>query len=178
VSKIIFLDFDGVLNNKGSFLWEARRRERHPDNFKKKPLNQTLCPINTSNFQFILDQTVDLDVKIVISSNWRILFKLTWLKKKLKSYGIDSKKVIGKTPDLRIRPRGMEISQWLDAQKEAISDYIILDDDDDGLSDYHADHFIKTDWNAGLTFERALKAIRRLEDGPPKKTPESLDNNF
>ena len=53
--KVIFLDFDGVLNSEGSFSYEERLRKKFKKEFKDKPTNQTLCNVCTSNFQMILE---------------------------------------------------------------------------------------------------------------------------
>src|SRR5574337_1246935 len=101
--KVIFLDFDGVLNSAASFLMEDRKRRgkgrRHRESFE--PVNQTLCHVCTSNFKYVLDKVPD--VKIVISSTWRECYDMDWLKAKLESYGIDPKRVIDKTPSIKVR---------------------------------------------------------------------------
>ena len=55
--KVIFLDFDGVLNSQGSFVLEDRIRK---DNIRRQnvkgKVNETLCHVCTSNFQLVLDQ--------------------------------------------------------------------------------------------------------------------------
>src|SRR6202158_2602282 len=84
--KVIFLDFDGVLNSAASFVLEARFRKENKVFDDLCPVNETLCHICTSNFRHILDEVPD--VKIVISSSWRNLFELEWLKDKLQEYKI------------------------------------------------------------------------------------------
>jgi hypothetical protein len=93
---VIFLDFDGVLNSEGSFLYESNRRKRYKEEGVGGPVNETLCNVATANFQELLFRYKD--AKIVISSTWRELYSLDWLREKLASYKIDSSRVIDRTP--------------------------------------------------------------------------------
>src|SRR5258708_30810363 len=86
--KVIFLDFDGVLNSEASFRYEARQ--------KRKNIQDTLSAIACSNLQYILEQ--DADVKLVISSTWRKLHTMQELQNILGRYGVNAAKLIGKTP--------------------------------------------------------------------------------
>lgn len=157
--KVIFLDFDGVLNSSASFVMEKRIREKQYLTKKKLcPINETLCHVCTSNFQLILDEVPD--AKIVISSTWRELFDLEWLKKKLNSYGVDSTKVIGITPS-SFRSRGYEIDQWLKDHPEVTS-FVILDDNEIG-DRFTEKEIVKTTWDTGLTLPHVFKAINILD---------------
>jgi hypothetical protein len=164
--KVIFLDFDGVLNSAASFRYEDRRREKlaleNPDAPKLCKVNETLCNVCTSNFQLILDHFPK--AKIVISSTWRELFELDWLKEKLASYGIDSSRVIDKTPISYGGPRGSEIQAWLNMHPE-VKKYVVLDDNeiDGGIPD---EKVVKTTWDTGLTLPHVFQAIKVL-DGKP-----------
>lgn len=165
--KVIFLDFDGVLNSQGSFLYESDRRRKRHEIGLKGPVNQTLCNVCTANFQMILDTY--RDVKIVISSSWREMFDLEWLKEKLASYHIDSSRVIGKTPSDWGGNRGAEIRIWLNEHPEVIH-YVVIDDSDWGIKDLHGEgRFIKTTWAAGLTFDKSEEAIDKLSSKNRRK---------
>jgi hypothetical protein len=154
--RVIFLDFDGVLNSAASFVMENRRHGK--DKRLKRPLNEHLDRVCTSNFQYILDKCPD--VKIVISSTWRIQHSLPWLKKKLKSYGIDASRVIGKTPESFGGFRGHEISLWLDKHDD-VTDYIVIDDNS-LLDNTHDNVFIKTSWDTGLTLKHVYEALKKF----------------
>lgn len=157
--KVIVLDFDGVLNSRGSFLYETRKRDAL-DEFQKEevcPVNETLCNVCCSNFQYILDKVPD--AKIVISSSWRNLYELDWLKDKLSTYGIDSSRVIDKTPSVFSGDRGREVKLWLNDHPD-VKEYVILDDN--RVDGFDEDVFVRTSWNAGLTLEHSLKAIQIL----------------
>jgi hypothetical protein len=170
--KIIFLDFDGVLNSAASFLYEDRKRSgkgrKHRQSFC--PVNETLCHVCTSNFKHILDQVQN--AQIVISSSWRTHYDLDWLRAKLEEYGIDGKRVIDKTPvvlpekmSMHVE-RGVEIKAWLDAHPE-VTNFVILDDNYIGppFQDNHIDpgpNFVKSHWNVGLTLPLAVQAVKIL----------------
>jgi hypothetical protein len=162
--RVIFLDFDGVLNSEASFRYETRLRKAGK---AKGPVNETLCNVCTSNLQVILDRFPE--VKIVISSTWRELFELEWLKEHLKKYRVDGDRVIDKTPSLyqpstnpysvaqERTPRGNEIKDWLDRHPE-VTGYVILDDNSDMLPDQRQ-HFVQTDWLTGMTLYHVNEAI-------------------
>lgn len=168
--KVIFLDFDGVLNSAASFLLEERIRKENKIFDDLCPVNETLCRVCTSNFRHILDEVQD--AKIVISSTWRELFDIPWLQEKLASYGIDKDRVIGVTPV--VRPprmsmsveRGQEIKAWLDQHPE-ITKFVIIDDNNIGkpfqqLGDLDGPNFVRTHWNTGLTLSKAVEAVKIL----------------
>jgi hypothetical protein len=152
--KVCFLDFDGVLNSAASFRMEHRRgTERIAD---------TLCAVACSNFQHILDEVPDC--KIVISSTWRKLHDLNYLKDKLAEYLIDSSRVIGITPSIYNGYRTTEIKMWLDEHPE-VTHYVILDDSDDVCA--HIGHVVLTTWQDGLLSTHVTAAIACLK---PAKT--------
>ena len=162
--KVIFLDFDGVLNSAASFLVEHRIRKENKLFDDLCPVNQTLCKVCTSNFRHILDEVPD--AKIVISSSWRNMFELDWLKAKLAEYGIDSSRVIDKTPSSFNRERGYEINEWLEEHPE-VTKYVILDDNYIGppFQPNRIDtgpNFVRSNWNVGLTLTLAVQAVKIL----------------
>lgn len=168
--KVIFLDFDGVLNSQGSFVYEGRRRTQWKEQGVKGRVPETLCNVCTSNFQAVLDQYKD--VKIVISSTWRVLFELDWLKQKLESYHIDSSRVIDKTPRTMSGDRGHEIQMWLDKHPE-VTHYIVIDDNDGDISAVHGkDRFVHTSWDGGMTWAHTQEAIEKLSKYNQKKLKE------
>ena len=152
--RVIFLDFDGVLNSAASFYYENRRRKK--DKRITIATRHTLDHVCCSNFQYILDQCPD--VKIVISSTWRVVHKLGWLRKRLKTYGVDGSKVIGKTPQSFSGWRSREISEWLEDHPE-VTEYIVIDDNSLGGT-VHDHRFVKTKWDTGLTLQRVYDAMK------------------
>lgn len=160
--KVIFLDFDGVLNSEGSFRHEVRRKNRR--------ISDTLNPVACSNLQYILEQ--DSSVKIVISSTWRRLHTMVDLQNILNNYGVEAARVIGKTPMVFSGHRGHEIKLWLD-ENPNVTQYVIIDDDDDagtalflkeGQEHDERGHFFQTTPEDGLLFKQA-KGIAKLLRG-------------
>lgn len=149
--KIIMLDFDGVLNSEGSFRMEVRR--------KNKNVSNTLSPVACSNLQYILE--TDSDVKIIISSTWRKLHTMTELKNILNSYGVESARIIGKTPSLFSGDRGQEINSCLE-EFPNITKFVVLDDDPSvfNVKDKRG-HIFMTTPEDGLLFKQA-KQIAKL----------------
>lgn len=172
--KVIFLDFDGVLNSSASFLMESRKRKKwraaHPDldssDSPYVPTNETFSEVCASNFQYVLEKLPE--VKVVISSTWRLMYDMDWLKNQLEKYNIDSSRVIGQTPravgqGFSGADRGDDISEWLDEHPE-VTDYVILDDNSNMT--VHMDHLVKTTWLDGLTLSYASQIIGKLGGDP------------
>jgi hypothetical protein len=161
--KVIFLDFDGVLNVI----------PQGHDNF-----GGIFHPEFVENLKHIIEET---DAKLIISSTWRHM-GLERLNRMWEQRGYPGE-IIGITPDLRwgtpeerLEPgestyvRGDEIQAILD-QYYQITNYVILDDDDDMLTSQRG-NFVKTSCNInhpdcidigyGLTKECTNRAIRIL----------------
>jgi HAD domain in Swiss Army Knife RNA repair proteins len=172
--KVIFLDFDGVLNSATSFLYEDNRREKHCEQGVVGPVNETLSYHCCAAFRRVLD--IYPEVKVVISSTWRTLFDLEWLKAKLSEYHIDASRVIGCTPeDKEYLNRGNEIAWWLKDHPE-VTHYIIIDDNEWGISKIHGkDRFVQTDWDRGMGVNHAAEAIDKLSAMNQKKVKERLE---
>lgn len=113
--KLLFLDFDGVLNNI-QFWTENPKTYRDFD------------PRNVCELRYIINQ---LPIEIVVSSSWRIGAGLTGMRELFKTkFSIDPGCVVGVTERLG-GERGHEIQKWL---MDNIADYAqvaILDDDSD-----------------------------------------------
>lgn len=136
--KIIFLDFDGVVN-----------RFDEPESFRKLSLS---CVEN-------LNQLVELSgASIIITSAWRGHIPLiSDLAQVLVNAGFKfPKKVIGKTPRSFLR-RGTEIEKWLKDTKYKIESFVILDDDSD--MEPFLNRLVQTDFNVGLTIYDVEKAV-------------------
>lgn len=149
--KVIFLDFDGVLNSTQSVIYHLRRNTQYDTIFFGD-----WCPIAFSNLVRILDKLPE--AKIVISSSWRCGRTLDELRDILKEHGVVPDKVIDKTPHHSERgsERGWEIQDWLDAHPE-VTHYVILDDDADML-EHQKPNFVNTDAHVGLTIHDACHA--------------------
>lgn len=172
--KVIFLDFDGVLNSASSFLYESNRRKKHKEQGVKGPVMETLCNVCTSCFQAVLDKYPD--AKVVISSTWREHFDIPWLKAKLASYHIDGNRIIGVTPvDRQGGSRGREIQWWLSNNPE-VTHYVIIDDNDWDITPHHgADRFVKTTWEGGMNVTHAEELMEKLSSHNAGKVKDRLE---
>lgn len=133
--KVIFLDIDGVLNNK-----ETMQRHRGFIG---------IDPYLVAIFNRIILAT---DAKIVLSSTWRLekVFQ-DEVRKQVWDF-------IDITPRLPNEKRGTEVKVWLDKHPE-VERYAILDDDRDFLE---GQPLFKTTWDEGLTEEIAKQVIEYL----------------
>lgn len=186
--KIIFLDFDGVLNHQN---WYKRRiDEVDSEDFSSHYPFYEFDPESISQLNRIIDET---KAKVVISSTWRHGRSITELQELLDRVGFIGE-VIDKTPrfytkgkyideDVQISyttPRGCEIDWWLKEkgkfqrinwsyerqleylEKSLVKNYVILDDDSDMLY-AQREHFVKTNvYGSGLDKQTADKAIQIL----------------
>ena len=109
VTKVIFLDIDGVLNC---------RKTSNP-----RDLPYVVDEHLLARFRKLLDQT---GASAVLSSTWRYdpagIFSA-------KRYGIP---FIDVTPDRPHQPRCKEVLEWLGSHPE-VTRFLVLDDEDDGL---------------------------------------------
>jgi hypothetical protein len=156
--KVLFLDIDGVLNSEQSAvyyhrLWEANKPRDCPKE------EDELCPIAISNLRFIAENCPDL--KIVITSVWRLGEKLERFQKIFKNVGLDPDLLIGMTPGTYNAYRGAEIQDWLNKHGSKVESFAIVDDDDDMA--HLADKLVQTHWTLGLTILDAKKILDMLD---------------
>jgi len=150
--KVIFLDIDGVLNNKDiTCFHKGRPGEYAYGVFTGEDYFDPKC---VACLNKIIQVT---GAKLVISSSWRLLFDIETL-----SGFFVSQKIEGKIIDYTDRfggERGHEIQAWLTAHPE-VESFVILDDDSDmaHLLPYH----IKTGWEKGLEEHHVNVAIDML----------------
>jgi hypothetical protein len=149
--RVIFLDFDGVLNSVGSFIYNNRLKLL---GLTETPTHKSFCPVSCSNLEYILEECPD--VQVVVSSTWRRNKTLEALKEILKVHHIMADRMIGTTPICASRYRGDEIKEYLDSHPE-VTEFVIIDDDSD-MKPY-MDRLVKTENRNGLTFTDAEKVI-------------------
>lgn len=164
--KVIFLDFDGVLNG---FDTNEPASPLHP--------HLHLNPVLMRRLNRIVKRT---GAKVVLSTSWRTRhhhpgasaehMTLDELREALRLAGFVGE-VIGVTPDLarldtigrtgdvlwRCPPRLKEIRAWLDAHP--VSAFVVLDDD--GGAEL-AGHFVHCSRRTGLTESDVEQAVRIL----------------
>ena len=168
MNKVIFLDFDGVLNTEK---YQAGLRAEGKKGYDK--YGPLFDPDAVGNLRRILDAV--LDAPVVISSSWKMeglsRMKDMWQFRKMpgsvhditpdylpQDWHID----LDTVDDFSILVgRGNEVRQWL---KENMPDgcrYVIFDDLPDYLPDQRG-HLITTDPRIGISKEDADHAIKVL----------------
>ena len=151
MNKIIFLDFDGVLNT-----------EHYQDllQYQDKPWQDEygafFDPKAVKQLKRIIDAT---DADIVIESSWKYLgldaMKELWKVRNLPGTIIDI------TPSLLGKNKGVEIASWLSKYAKQDIRYVIIDDEY-VILDSQLPHFILTNPYEGITEEQANRAISIL----------------
>lgn len=159
MNKIIFLDFDGVLNSR---LW-----------FDKTKGNREHDSLDEVAVGFLNTLIKKTGAKVVVSSTWRLGHTVDELQEILNRSGFEGE-VIDKTVDMRKGEdgdcilRGNEILQWIKSHPEIVQvgywdykNYVIFDDDSDMLY-WQRYNFIQTDPYVGLTPNNIYKAEKIL----------------
>ncbi len=166
MSKIIFLDIDGVLNTERQHDRCVDEGVAYADNF-----GYAFDPIAVINLKKIIDDT---GADIVISSSWKF-WGLSTMQKLWASRDLPGR-IIDVTPntvsdellleiDLSYMElpagKGSEIKEWLDTKGSEVTHYAILDDVPDMLSEQES-HFVQIDPRVGITEEDAQKVTEIL----------------
>ena len=150
--RIIFLDFDGVLNteyHQGLLQFQRKQwQDEHEAFFDPKAVRQ---------LKRIIDAT---GADIVVESSWKYLgleaMQELWMVRNLPG------KVIDITPSLTDNAsKGEEIAAWLSEYATPDARYVIIDDEYVVL-DSQIPYFIWTNPYDGLTEEQANRAISIL----------------
>jgi hypothetical protein len=141
--KVLFLDFDGVLN-------------LYPAPSRSGAFHKEAC----INLEMLLSKVPDL--KIVVSSSWRT-YGLDAVRDILKSNGIDPRRVIDVTgdeqsPDSRDH-RGFQVECWLKRHPK-VKSFAIVDDNNDFLPLHNK--LVRTQKTIGLTQGNVEKILEIL----------------
>lgn len=172
MDKVIFLDFDGVLNA----LYYPKLLADHGQTWRDE-FGVLFTPECLTQLRRIVDTT---QAHIIISSSWKIPFqgetpeivlnnlKRLWITRQYPG------QIDGATPNLTFQEildmhcdgdfvchKGFEIEQWL-RQHPSCTSYAILDDEEIALP-HHKAHFIKTDPMVGLCSKEADQVIALLQ---------------
>lgn len=153
MNKIIFLDFDGVLNTEhyqGLLQYQGKPwQDEYGAFFNPKAVKQ---------LKRIIDAT---DADIVVESSWKYLgldaMKELWKVRNLPGTIIDI------TPSLLGKNKGVEIASWLSKYAKQDIRYVIIDDEY-VILDSQLPHFILTNPYEGITEEQANRAISMLNE--------------
>jgi len=151
--KIVFLDFDGVLNSTAYTLTLDHEKYK---NMSTEWWAYGLDDKAVARLNTLVDRT---GAKVVISSSWRMGFPTVALQRMLDIRGFNSV-LYGQTPYSAGVERWEEIEVWLKGHPEVTS-YVILDDDSDANIE---GHFVQTDVQVGLTDADVERAVQILEN--------------
>jgi len=173
MSKILFLDIDGVLNT-----------ERQHD----RCVNEGIAPIDGFGYAFDPEAVANLKrivehtgADIVISSSWKVwgldAMQRLWLRRDLPGQVIDitprtesGEMLLSVDLDFIDIPavKGSEIKEWLSTNGRDVTHFAILDDFPDMLPEQQS-HFVQTDPIIGVTEEDAERIIKILINKPTEQ---------
>ena len=159
--KIIFLDYDGVVNNLVFFDVNGE-----PTFGYVEPDGEKTVDRQVNDFQAMawLNKICrEFHCSIVVTSTWR--FRDDYAECLYRAGLNENVPILGRTARTSKfgHERGFEISDWLLANKDQykIDDFIILDDDADMV--HLSSHLIKTDTYRGLGLHEYQKICNRWE---------------
>ena len=159
--KIIFLDFDGVLNSSAYLQRMGPKSWGTLDQTAVERLNKLIAKTNA---------------QVVISSSWRYGHTVDQLRFILREAGFAGR-VIDMTPmdgetvgGIRLGAtgiRGFEIQAWLNRNKEVgVTEFVILDDcsilTDTSMAPHLMERFVQTSMATGLLDTHVEEAARKL----------------
>jgi hypothetical protein len=159
LGKVIFLDFDGVLNQGRPFIQGGPRGV----------LKTYVDPATVERVNRIVEET---GAYVVVSSTWRIGKTRAEMQEQLAGVGFKGT-VIGRTDDVvpctlhfgktcAEAHRGTEIGMWLHDHRSCTGFVIIDDESDMGVL---APWLVQTDDKVGITDDDVEAAIKLLKEG-------------
>lgn len=161
--KVIFLDFDGVLNSEMFMNTVMGARMGEAEGVQHS--QSEMLDVNAvSRLNRIIDETGAL---VVISTSWRVMFPMPAIEYWLMGKGFKGA-IIGVTPSTAPdKPsshlnRGYEIKTWLTNMGDVVQNYVVLDDCSDPELEAMGHHHVQTGWNDGLQDEHVDMAIAVL----------------
>jgi len=152
--RVLFCDIDGVVNSMrscmafGSYPWDVDEENLKLFDHVALGLIRQLCK--------------DGDIKIVLTSTWRIGDKVYPKMAKALDLPIIDRTSYSLSGGGEYGRRGDEIAQYLEDHPE-ITQYVILDDEVYDMNPEQRKHIVKTDGNNGLSFEKYIK-LRKMFD--------------
>ncbi len=174
--KVIFLDFDGVLNGYTPFIKRVFDIARF---LHLSKLIHSVYDIFGIRFWKVFKLFCICKItgaKVVLSSSWKGAWYIPYkkagsrgkeLQRKMKFWKIP---VIGKTKSISGGVRGLEIKDYLDNHPE-VGNFVILDDESFDIKDYFPNNLVLTSngqvgtcyEKSGLKFSHVIKAVKLLE---------------
>lgn len=154
MDKVLFLDFDGVLNNDATLT----KVENNVEPYRHCGLESTLVEILNK----ILDAT---GAKVVFSTSWRTIYDDKRLVELLERWGFrHGDRVIGRTPKRWSSSREFEIEEWLLEHNSPGMKFLVLDDAHTRF--VASGNQILTSMERGLLDEHVAAAVQIFEEGP------------
>jgi hypothetical protein len=156
--KVIFLDFDGVLNcsrhlaNEDLDAWGTAAHE-----------DSKLNRVAIERLNRIVDAT---GAFVVVSSMWRINRMRVELQEILGRNGFTGT-VLDKTPNLK-EPRGLEVKAWLYNTRRDVKAFVILDDKDD-FKHFGRNHLVQTSFDGGGLLDEHIEPAVKILGRPWRK---------
>jgi hypothetical protein len=153
--RVLFLDFDGVLNSVRFFGADSKRGYRRARRIKYELPHEAIDPAAVACLNAIVERT---GAKVVVSSTWRTVFGCESIAVFLERRGFVGE-VVGCTPQIKSAQRGEEIAAWI-ADEGPVDAFAILDD--------HADmahlkpRLVQTDTATGLLPEHVERVVALL----------------
>ena len=155
--KIIFLDFDGVLNHE--LFYRGLSSQEYP-RLNGRPYSE----IDTNSVNILNRLIQETGAKVVVSSTWRRSYDKNQLQKILNKHNFIGE-VIDTTPILNFEGavRGNEVKVWLEKNysHDKRCAYICLDDDSDFLYGQR-NNLILVDSYCGLSPNNVYRATKIL----------------
>lgn len=148
MSKVIFLDIDGVLN---SAKWKQEVRDTY---------GIDAITVLDQGALFLLSELVSwTNARLVLSSSWRVsAFAREAVQDNLRPYDLS----LYSWTEQEKGCRGDQIEAWLHKHPE-VTKFVILDDDNDMGN--LMDHLVQTDYYSGLKVKHINKAYEILTEG-------------
>lgn len=151
-TKIIFLDFDGVMETVFLLPLEDAMKVQYD---KFGPMFDDEC---VNNLRLIISAT---NAEIVVASSWKLNLTLKDLQDMWQSRHLPGI-IIGTIPNINFMNE-TEIGAWLKQHEVEVEDYVILDDmSADNFTQEQQNHFFHVNPSVGLDREIAEKVIKYL----------------
>lgn len=163
-NKIIFLDFDGVLNSVRSVVADQKcinAVKVKYDLLADKQITTGFDPVAVKLIAEIVRRT---GARIIVSSAWRKAISLRDIRdmfhREFNWPDGEDELIIGVTGSVDNGHRGTEIQNWIDEHAVGVRNfqYIIVDDSYD-FHDHQMKRFIQTDPYNGMSYQDYSKAL-------------------
>lgn len=179
----IFLDIDGVIfYNSMDGAVQQRVQERFKGKEQELPIPYPSIECDKAAVDLFspralhylnklilhINEEFKKEVIIILSSAWRTKGTIAFLKELFKQHFF-ANYLVDRTPELSCKPRSQEIAQWLykNHNHYNLSNFIILDDCDQGLSREFPEQFVPCKHNklfGEKEYKLALSVIDKILD--------------